>query len=88
MTATPADTREHLDVVVSDPDNDRVVDERGIPFPTSSPKRRLTASMHSGARQNVSSASTVSKDCLKPMVPPETMKPTWRRDVQLKTPDC
>ena len=74
VSATPADNREQRDVVATDPDNDRVVDERGIPFPTSSPKRRLTASMHSGARQNVSSALTVSKDCLTPMVPPETTK--------------
>ena len=38
MTATPADTCEQRDVVVSDLDSDRVVDERGNPVPGVKPQ--------------------------------------------------
>ena len=38
VTATPADNREQRDVVANDPDNDRVVDERGNPVPDVKPQ--------------------------------------------------
>ena len=38
VTATPADNRKQRDVVATDPDNDRVVDERGNPVPGVKPR--------------------------------------------------
>ena len=70
MTATATDNRKQRDVVASDIDNDRVVDERGNPVGNVELQKTLPEStMFCWALQKVSEASTVSNDCLNPTTP-------------------